>query len=92
MQPLCTGNVPQGLLGIETANNLFGRAEVVPGFAVGGSSGGDCALVREGAVPFAVISDMAGSVRIPAAVNGVFGFKPTGKRISRVGRIGPTGH
>ncbi len=45
-------------------------------YTVGGSSGGSAASLAAGYVTLATGSDMAGSIRIPAALNGLYGYKP----------------
>jgi amidase len=52
----------------------------------GGSSTGEAVVVASGASPLGIGSDSGGSVRLPAAWCGVFGFKPT------AGRVPTTGH
>lgn len=53
----------------------------------GGSSSGSALAVALGEVPFAVATDTAGSGRVPAALNGVVGYKPSRGLISTVGLV-----
>ncbi len=53
----------------------------------GGSSSGSAVAVALGEVPFTVATDTAGSGRVPPAMNGVPGFKPSRGLISTVGLV-----
>ena len=62
--------------------NPFNKA-----YKTGGSSGGSGAAVAARIVPFAVAEDTGGSVRVPAAVNGVQGLRPTTGRWPSAGAM-----
>lgn len=72
-------NTPEFAAEFVTEPRAYGKTlnPRAPGLTVGGSSGGAAAAVAAGMVPLAHATDLGGSIRIPAACCGVFGFKPT---------------
>ncbi|KAJ8120996.1 hypothetical protein ONZ43_g2446 [Nemania bipapillata] len=74
---------PQTLMHLETRSNLYGTT-VNPfntTLTAGGSSGGEGALVGLRGSVLGIGTDIGGSIRSPAANNGLFGFKPTALRL-----------
>ncbi|KAF7311088.1 Amidase domain-containing protein [Mycena chlorophos] len=76
-------NIPQTLMWLETFNHIFGRTTNPHNrtLTCGGSSGGEAALIAFKGSPLGVGSDVGGSVRVPAAFCGTYGFRPSYHRI-----------
>jgi fatty acid amide hydrolase len=76
-------NVPQTMGVIETDNAMFGRTcnPWDPTRTSGGSSGGEAAAIAAGGSALGLGSDFGGSVRVPAAWCGLYGLKPTARRL-----------
>jgi len=74
---------------VQTFNPIYGRTNNPYNLKLtcGGSSGGSAVGVVLGIVPLAIGSDMAGSLRIPAAYCGVCSIRPTIERIPSSGHV-----
>ncbi|MFN5129294.1 MAG: amidase [Sphingomonadaceae bacterium] len=82
-----TTNMEEAALGAKTDNPFFGATQNPhrPGYTPGGSSGGSGAAVAAGLCDAALGTDTMGSIRIPAAYCGVYGFKPAHTAVSQDG-------
>jgi fatty acid amide hydrolase 2 len=87
--PLGVTNVSELCMWMESNNHVYGRSRnpYDPTRTVGGSSGGEGAIVGVGGAPFGLGADVGGSIRMPAFFNGVFGHKPTGGLVDNTGQF-----
>ena len=91
--PLGVTNLSELCMWLESNNRVYGRTNNPYDLAriVGGSSGGEGAIVGSGASPFGLGSDIGGSIRMPAFFCGVFGHKPSGGLVPGTGQV-PLAH
>jgi len=82
-------NMDQFATGLVGTRSPYGTCKNVynPEYISGGSSSGSAVAVARGHVPFALGTDTAGSGRIPAALNGLVGLKPTRGVLSNAGVV-----
>ncbi|KAK5046461.1 hypothetical protein LTR84_008264 [Exophiala bonariae] len=84
-------NQPQTVMHLDSGNNITGLT-VNPSnrnLSAGGSSGGEGASIGFKCAPIGVAADIGGSIRCPAAFNGVYGFKPSALRTTLIGMTAP---
>lgn len=79
----CKSSVPHTLMAGETINNIIGYTfnPKNRNLAAGGSSGGEGALIGLKGSPLGFGTDIGGSIRIPAAFNGLYGLRPSSGRL-----------
>ncbi|KAG9244368.1 general amidase-like protein [Calycina marina] len=86
----CKTGIPQTLMALDSENHLFGRVMNPRNRLVtaGGSSGGEGALIGMRGSVLGVGTDVGGSIRVPAMCNGLYGIKPSARRVPYVGQQG----
>ena len=81
----CKTSVPHTLMSGETVNNIIPNGYTWNpknrNLSAGGSSGGEGALIGLKGSPVGFGTDIGGSIRIPAAFNGLYGIRPTAGRL-----------
>ncbi|KAJ7460676.1 general amidase [Mycena latifolia] len=80
-------NIAQGLMFGEAVNNVYGTTSnpYNRNLTCGGSSGGEGALIGMKGSPLGVGSDLGGSIRVPAAFQGLYALRPSYNRVPYCG-------
>ncbi|KAK5095691.1 hypothetical protein LTR70_003360 [Exophiala xenobiotica] len=80
----CKTNIPQSMMMSDSYNHIYGQSvnSLNRNLISGGSSGGEAALIRAGGSIVGIGTDIGGSVRIPATLQGLYGLSPS------IGRVG----
>ncbi|XP_046435707.1 fatty-acid amide hydrolase 2-A isoform X2 [Neodiprion pinetum] len=91
--PIAKTNVSELAMWWESSNCIYGtsRNPYNTRHIVGGSSGGEGALIAAAGSPFGIGSDIGGSIRMPCFFNGIFGHKTTRGVVSNEGQY-PSPH
>ncbi|KAM0441227.1 hypothetical protein ACHAPT_000534 [Fusarium lateritium] len=84
---IAKSNLPQSIMWCETDNPLWGLTTnpMIPGYTPGGSTGGESALLYMHGSMIGLGTDIGGSIRIPAHMMGLYGFKPSSSRLPYTG-------
>jgi fatty acid amide hydrolase 2 len=91
--PLGVTNTSELCMWLESSNKIYGRTNNPHDLRchVGGSSGGEGAIIAAGGSPFGLGADIGGSIRMPAFFNGVYGHKPSPGLVPNAGQF-PLAH
>uniref|UniRef100_A0A2L2YIK7 Fatty-acid amide hydrolase 2 n=1 Tax=Parasteatoda tepidariorum TaxID=114398 RepID=A0A2L2YIK7_PARTP len=85
--PVTVTNVPEMCMWWDTSNLIFGitKNPFDNSRAVGGSTGGEAALLTTAGAVIGIGNDLGGSIRIPSSFNGIYGHKPSTGVVSNKG-------
>ena len=85
--PFVKSNIPFAVVALDSSNKLWGNVKNPwkQNRTAGGSSGGEAALVATACSPLGLANDLAGSIRFPSSVNGLYGFMCSPERGNTTG-------